>query len=90
MLAFFEITKTSADAAALRDAYRSFLLANGGREIEAGDAASLGKPINFMDGIEIIFADGNMVAGVHAAPDAASAAKVAQLLADRLRKGKDE
>jgi hypothetical protein len=90
VLAFFEITKTTAEAAALRDAYRSFLLANGGKEIEAGDAASLGKPINFMDGIEIIFADGNTVAGIHAAPDAASAAKVAQLLADRLRKGKNE
>jgi hypothetical protein len=90
VLAFFEITKTTAEAAALRDAYRSFLLANGGKEIEAGDAASLGKPINFMDGIEIIFADGNTMAGIHAAPDAASAAKVAQLLADRLRKGKNE
>jgi hypothetical protein len=90
VLAFLETTKTSADAATLRDAYRSFLLANGGKEIEAGEAASLGKPINFMDGIEIIFADGNVVAGVHAAPDAASAAKVARLLADRLRKGKDE
>jgi len=30
------------------------------------------------------------MAGIHAAPDAASAAKVAQLLADRLRKGKNE
>src|ERR1035437_8722592 len=83
VLAFFEITQTAADAAVLRDAYRSFLLANGGKEIEAGDTASLGKPINFMDGIEIIFTDGSTVEGVHAAPDAASAAKVARLLADR-------
>jgi hypothetical protein len=90
VLAFLELTKTSAAAAALRDAYRSFLLANGGKEIESPDAASIGKPINFMDGIEIIFADGNVVAGIHAAPDAASAAKVARLLADRLRKGKNE
>ena len=88
VLAFLEITKTTAEAAALRDAYRSFLLANGGKEIEAGNAASLGKPINFMDGSEIIFADGNTVAGIHAAPDAASAAKVAQQLADSLRKEK--
>ena len=88
VLAFLEITKTTAEAAALRDAYRSFLLANGGKEIEAGNAASLGKLINFMDGIEIIFADGNTVAGIHAAPDAASAAKIAQQLADSLRKEK--
>jgi hypothetical protein len=72
----------------LRNAYRSFLLANGGKEMDAGDTGALGKPINFMDSIEIVFADDNVVAGVHAAPDAASAAKVAQQLADSLRKGK--
>jgi hypothetical protein len=88
VLAFLELTKTSAAATALRDAYRSFLLANGGKEIEADAAPSLGKPINFMDNIEIIFTESNMVAGVHAAPDTASAAKVAQQLADSLRKGK--
>jgi len=48
----------------------------------------LGKPVNFMDSIEIVFAQSNIVAGVHAAPDAASAAKVAQQLANSLRKGK--
>ena len=90
VLAFLEMTRTSATATALRDVYRSFLLANGGKEIETGDAALLGKPINFMDSIEIVFTEDNIVAGVHAAPDAASAAKVARLLADGLRKGKNE
>jgi len=90
VLAFLEMTRTSATAMALRDVYRSFLLANGGKEIETGDAALLGKPINFMDSIEIVFTEDNIVAGVHAAPDAASAAKVARLLADGLRKGKNE
>jgi hypothetical protein len=88
VLAFLELTKTPASAAALRDAYRSFLLANGGKEIESPDAASIGKPVNFMDNIEIVFAESNIVVGVHAAPDAASAAKVVQQLADSLRKGK--
>ena len=88
VLAYLKIAKTAADAAALRDAYRSFLLSNGGKEVEAGDAAALGKPINFMDSIEIVFAESNMVAGVHAAPDAASAAKVSRQLADGLRKGR--
>ena len=88
VLAFLELAKTSAAAAALRDAYRSFLLVNGGKEIESPDAASTSKPINFMDNIEIVFAESNMVVGVHAAPDAASAAKIAQQLADSLRKGK--
>jgi hypothetical protein len=88
VLAFLEITKSAAAAAALRDAYCSFLLANGGKEIESSAAPLLGKPINFMDNVEIVFAESNMVAGVHAAPDAAPATKVAQQLADRLRKGK--
>ena len=90
VLAFLEMTKTSADAAALRDTYRSFLLANGGKEIESQDAGSIGKPIEFMGNIEIVFSEDNAVAGVHAAPDAASAAKVARLLADGLRKEKNE
>jgi hypothetical protein len=88
VLAYLTITKTAADAAKLRDAYRSFLLSNGGKEMDANSAAELGKPINFMDSIEIVFAESNMVAGVHAAPDAASAAKVSQQLAESLRKGK--
>jgi hypothetical protein len=90
VLAFLERTKTPAEAATLREAYRAFLLANGGKEIETGDAASLGKPINFMDNVEIVFAEDNLVAGVHAAPDAASAAKIARSLADSLRNGKNE
>jgi hypothetical protein len=88
VLAFLELTKAPAAAAALRDSYRSFLLAIGGKEIESPDAASMGKPVNFMDNIEIVFAESNMVVGVHAAPDAASAVKVAQQLAGSLRKGK--
>jgi len=86
-LAFLEVTKTDADAAALRDNYRSFLLANGGAELASGDATALGKPINFMDSIEIVFSESNIVAGVHAAPDAGTATKIAQQLADSLRKG---
>jgi hypothetical protein len=84
---FFEQTKSPAAAAALCNAYRSFLTSNGGKEAESVGTASLGKPINFMDGFEIVFAQGNSVAGVHAAPDAASAAAVAQELADNLLKG---
>jgi hypothetical protein len=87
VLAFLELTKTPA-AAALRDAYRSFLLANGGKEIESPDAASIGKPIEFMGNIEVVFSEDNALAGIHAGPDAVSAAKVARQLADSLKKGK--
>jgi hypothetical protein len=87
VLAYLKVTQTAADATALRDAFRSFLLSNGGKEMADADAVNLGKPINFMDSVEIVFAESNIVAGVHAAPDAASAAKIARQLSDRLRKG---
>jgi hypothetical protein len=87
VLAFLKIAPTAGDAAALRDAYRSFLRSNGGTEMDSGGGATLGKPIKFMDTFEIVFAQSNFVAGVHAAPDAVSAEKVSQQLADRLRKG---
>jgi hypothetical protein len=86
VLAFFTVLKTPAAAAALRDAYRAFLLANDGKELPAVGTNALGRPINFMDTVEVVFAKGNLVAGVHAAPDAATAAKIAQRLADRLPK----
>ena len=85
-LAFVELTKTPAAAAALRDSWRAFLIANGGKEMDSGDTAALGKPVSFMDSIEIVFTEGNAVAGVHAAPDTATAARVAKELADALRK----
>jgi len=84
-IAFFEAAKTPAGADALRDAYRSFLVANGGSEVAAGAGAALGKPIADSDGVEIVFSLGNFVAGVRAAPDAATAATIAQQLADRLQ-----
>jgi hypothetical protein len=89
-LAFFTELKTPAAAAALRDAYRAFLLANDGKELPADGTNTLGRPINFMDAVEVVFAKGNRVAGVHAAPDAATAAKIAQRLADRLPKEQHE
>jgi hypothetical protein len=89
-LAFLETTKTPADAAKLCAAYRTFLLANGGKEIDSTDTSLTGKQIDFMGSFEIVFSEGNVVAGVHAAPDAASAKKICSLLADGLRKGKNE
>ena len=47
VLAFLELTKSPAAAAALRDAWRSFLLANGGKEIEAGAARFVGQAHQF-------------------------------------------
>jgi hypothetical protein len=74
-------------AAALRDAYRSFLLANGGKEIELPTNSALGKPIEIMSSIEIVFSERNFVAGIHAAPAVAPAQQVAGRLRGRLTQG---
>jgi hypothetical protein len=89
-LAFLQMTKTPADAATLCAAYRSFLITNGGTEGDSADAGLTGKPIDFMGSTEIVFSEGNIVAGVHAAPNAASAINIARSLAEKLRKGKNE
>jgi len=70
-------------AAALSAAYRSFLLANGGKEIEAS-ASSLAKPVEIMGGIELVFSKGNFVAGIHSAPSTGVATELAGRLSERL------
>lgn len=73
-------------AAALRDAYRSFLLANGGKETDSATNPHPGNSIEIMGSIEIVFSEGNFVAGIHAAPALAAAEPVARRLRERLAK----
>jgi hypothetical protein len=70
-------------AAALSAAYRSFLLANGGKEMEAA-ASSPAKPVEIMGGVELVFSTGKFVAGVHSAPSTGVAAELAGRLSERL------
>jgi Family of unknown function (DUF6599) len=84
-LAAFVSSCTDATAAvALRDAYRSFLIANGGKELETQPSGEWGRAIGIMGGIEIVFSRGHFVAGIHAAPDLASGETVASRLYQRL------
>ncbi|HKI68725.1 MAG TPA: DUF6599 family protein [Verrucomicrobiae bacterium] len=83
ILAFVTSCPDVPKAAALRDAYRAFLLENGGKELSAtGSAAD--KPIEIMDTIEMVFSAGSYVAGVHSAPRMEPAAKLAAELRSRL------
>lgn len=72
-----------AAAAELSAAYRSFLLANGGKELEA-PASSLGKPVEIMGSTELVFSKGKFVAGVHSAPALGVAVELANRLSERL------
>ena len=69
-------------AAALRDAYVAFLVANGGTEVPAADGP--GKRIQIMDGTELVFAEASFVGGIHSARSSVAAARLAQLLRQRL------
>jgi hypothetical protein len=80
----FVTSCSSQDAAnKLSIAYRSFLLENGGEEMEA-PTTEFGKPIKIMDAIELVFSKGKVVAGVHSAPSVEVAVELANQLDQRL------
>lgn len=82
----FVISCSSPESAAgLSAAYRSFLLANGGKEMESPES-SLAKPVGIMGGVELVFSKGRFVAGVHSAPSIAIAVQLANPLGARLLK----
>jgi uncharacterized protein DUF6599 len=82
--AFVTLRSTPEDAVALRDAYQNFLLANGGKELPAKGNVAGAKPVNLLDTVEIVFSQGKVVAGVHAAPNQAAAEQVAALLSKKI------
>jgi hypothetical protein len=84
VLAFVTSSPNAGTAAALRDAYRSFLLANGGREVESPANEAAGKPIEIMGTFEIVFSEGTFTAGIHAAPAIVPAEQLARRLHERL------
>jgi hypothetical protein len=82
VLAFVTRCPNPAAASTLRDAYRKFLLENGGKTLAATNEAE--APIEILGAIELVFSQGNFVAGIHAAPSLAPAEKVAARLRARL------
>lgn len=79
------VTSCSSASAAdkLSVAYRSFLLENGGKETET-PVSGFGKPVKIMDGVELVFSKGKVVAGVHSAPSVDVAVELANRLDKRL------
>jgi len=84
VMAFVTSCSSTEAADRLSARYRSFLLENGGKEMEAS-AAALGKPIKIMDGVELVFRKGKVVAGIHSAPSADVAVELANRLNERLK-----
>jgi hypothetical protein len=84
LTAFVMSCPGTAEAAASRDAYRAFLLANGGKETNSAGADAAGKPIEIMGSFEFVFSSGKLVAGVHAAPELAPGGQLAARLRERI------
>jgi hypothetical protein len=81
----FVISCSSPDAAtALRDAYRAFLMANGGKAVGASVASELGMPIEIVGAFEMVFSRGKVVAGVHSAATLAAAEALGKSLHQRI------
>jgi hypothetical protein len=77
------ISCASPDAAnTLRDAYRTFLIANGGKE--TATTGELGNAIELMGSFELVFCHGKYVAGVHSAPKLPVAMELGAALQQRL------
>jgi hypothetical protein len=83
LMAFVTTCPTPEAATALRDAYRAFLIENGGKENGAA-SGELGKPIEIMGSIELVFCRGNYVAGIHTAPSPTAAELIGAALQQRL------
>ncbi len=82
----FVTTCSDANAAnSLRDAYRAFLIANGGKETNlASSASGIGVPVEIMGTFEIVFSTGKFVAGVHSASTLVAAEELGKSLHQRL------
>lgn len=83
LMAFVTSCASPEAATTLRDAYRAFLIENGGKETGSA-SGELGKPIEIMGSIELVFCRGNYVAGIHAAPSTTAAQQMGDALRQRL------
>jgi hypothetical protein len=84
VLAFVTVLANGDAANALRNAYHSFLIANGGKDVAGEQETAGAKTVEMFDGTEIVFSRGKVVAGIHAAPNPDAAQKVAAALERRV------
>lgn len=86
--AFVTLCPSATAAEALRNAYSSFLLANGGKALPV--AGTLGDRFEIMGGTELCFSEGDFVAGIHSALSVEAAEQIALRLRQRLAAAKSE
>jgi hypothetical protein len=84
LTAFLSRRQSQAEAAELVETYTSFLVAQGGIEIELNLDIPGGRLVEIMDTFELIFSEVDTLAGVHGAEDRKAAEKLALMLQEKL------
>ncbi len=84
VMGFVSVRNSSAVAEKLAKAYAEFLIENGGSAEEMENVSGAIVIKDLFDMYEVVFARGNILAGVHQAPDKATAEKLAKMLSQQL------
>ncbi len=87
LTAFLSIRENPSEASELVGAYHSFLLANGGVNVESDIGVPGAKVVKILEGFEVFFSQGKFLAGIHAAQDRGQAEKHAIRLMQKLSGG---
>ncbi len=80
LTAFVSSRETASEASGLAEAYFEFLIQNGGTEASPGPEIPGAKLVGIMDGFELIFSKGRVLAGVHDADARESAERLGLLM----------
>jgi len=86
LTAFISKQANRQTASSIFEKYYSFLIANGGEDKTDGDFSIPAKVVDFYGSTEIVFTNGEYIAGVHEADSEQSAKKLTILLNDNLSK----
>ncbi len=84
LTAFLSRRQSQAEAAELVETYTSFLVANGGTQVESSLKIPGAKLVQIMDTFELFFRHANMLAGVHSAENKITAEELASMLKQNL------
>ena len=84
-MAYYSRRKTPGEAQELASSYNNFLIAFGGKMVQADLAIQEAKVINILDTYEIVFSHGPYLAGVREAADQQPAQELAMQLFNRIK-----
>lgn len=84
LTAFLSIRENPSEASELVGAYHGFLLANGGVNVESDIGVPGAKVVKILDSFEVVFSQGKILAGVHAAQERGQAEEHAIRLMQKL------